>query len=343
MSTECPEGNFRIAAYDNGVYAIQFAASNFYIYDTVPLNTWNHIVYTYTNVNVRVYKNGILKYSQINTDTEPLHYCAPFTIGAKASPAYDLWQGSIDNLRIYKRALGPSEIQDLYHECGYGIACTSVPGTPGNITGPTNVCPLLGKDRLVRYSIVAVSKATSYNWAVPAGATIDSGGNGTKILVNYKNVSPVGFKTDTVSVTAANGCGTSAVRKLAVKKLLPTKPGTITGPTNVCPLLGKNTLVRYSIVAVANADYYSWTVPAGATIDSGGNGIKILVNYKNISSTAFTKDTIRVVAVNNCFTSAQAKLALKKLLPSYAGHHYSNHNKFVSQQADKIFDSCVAC
>lgn len=117
ISTECPEGNFRIAAYDNGVYAIQFGASNFYIYDTVTLNTWNHIVYIYNNGKVDVYKNGVLKYSQISTDTEPLHYCAPFTIGAKASPAYDLWQGSIDNLRIYNGALDSFEARNLYNEC----------------------------------------------------------------------------------------------------------------------------------------------------------------------------------------------------------------------------------
>jgi cell division protein FtsB len=114
ISTENPEGNFRIGAstaIGNGVYAFQYGG--YYLYDSVPLNTWAHIVYTYSNRNVNVYKNGVLKYSQTNTDNEPLNYGTSFTIGAKAAPAYDLWHGQLDELRIYSRALTPSEIQYL--------------------------------------------------------------------------------------------------------------------------------------------------------------------------------------------------------------------------------------
>src|SRR5215831_14583952 len=59
ISTECPEGNFRIAAGDNGAYAFQFGN---YIWDTVALNTWNYIVYTYDQRRVRIYKNDTLMY-----------------------------------------------------------------------------------------------------------------------------------------------------------------------------------------------------------------------------------------------------------------------------------------
>jgi uncharacterized delta-60 repeat protein len=199
------------------------------------------------------------------------------------------------------------------------VAACTTPGKPGTITGPTNVCPLLGVDKLVRYSIAAVSKATSYNWTVPAGATIDSGGHGIRILVNYKNVSAAGFTTDTIRVRAVNNCGTSPVTKLTVKRLIPGTPGTITGRTNVCPFLSKDIIVVYSIAPLANATSYNWTVPPGAIIASGQGTVSIMVNYKNVSSASFTKDTIRVVAVNNCFTSAQRKLALNKLLPGIPG------------------------
>jgi len=115
LSTECPEGNFRIGAYNNGIYAIQFGSSAYYLYDTVPLNTWVYIVYTYKKGKVKLFKNGVLKYSGTNADTEPLNYCAPFTIGAKASPSYDTWQGSIENLRVYHRALTGAEVRYLFN------------------------------------------------------------------------------------------------------------------------------------------------------------------------------------------------------------------------------------
>jgi hypothetical protein len=40
--------------------------------------------------------------------------CAPFTIGAKASAAYDTWQGAIDDLRINNTNLIPKQINYLY-------------------------------------------------------------------------------------------------------------------------------------------------------------------------------------------------------------------------------------
>lgn len=117
LSTECPEGNFRVASFGNGVYAWQFGSAQYYLNDTISLNTWNYVVYTFKQGKVRLYKNGVLKYSGINGSTEPLNYCAPFTIGAKASSAYDMWQGGISNLRIYNRILSKAEIKYLFkHE-----------------------------------------------------------------------------------------------------------------------------------------------------------------------------------------------------------------------------------
>jgi len=112
VSTECPEGNFRIGAYDNGIYAFQYGG--FYLYDTVELNTWNHLVYIYSNRAYMLYKDGQLKYSGTDNDQETLNYCAPFTIGAKASPAYDTWSGSVDNIRIYNRILSDEEVEYLF-------------------------------------------------------------------------------------------------------------------------------------------------------------------------------------------------------------------------------------
>jgi hypothetical protein len=111
VSNECPEGNFRIASYQNGVYAMQIGG--FYVYDTVALNTWTHISYNYSNRNIKIYKNGVLKVQTTDTGTDPLSYCAPFTIGAKASSAYDQWVGSIDELRIYNRVLTDKEVNYL--------------------------------------------------------------------------------------------------------------------------------------------------------------------------------------------------------------------------------------
>ena len=113
LSTENPEGNFRIASYGNGSYAFQFGGQP-YLYDTIPLNKWYYITYVYSNRSISFYKNGVLKTTAINSTVEVLNYGTPFTIGAKAASAYDTWKGKIDELRIYNRVLSSDEIQYLY-------------------------------------------------------------------------------------------------------------------------------------------------------------------------------------------------------------------------------------
>lgn len=112
ISTENPEGNFRIASYDNGVYAYAFGGMP-YIYDTVELNKWNHISYVYSNRSITIYKNGQQKVNATHSTNELLRYGTPFTIGQKAASAFDNWSGKIDELRIYNRAINAQEAEYL--------------------------------------------------------------------------------------------------------------------------------------------------------------------------------------------------------------------------------------
>ena len=114
VSTENPEGNFRISSYQNGRYAFQMGG--IYLYDTVQLNTWNHVVYTYSNKSIKLYKNGKLKVVATDTGSEGLNYGTPFTIGSKAASAYDSWNGKIDELRVYNRELSDKEVDRLFRE-----------------------------------------------------------------------------------------------------------------------------------------------------------------------------------------------------------------------------------
>jgi hypothetical protein len=177
-----------------------------------------------------------------------------------------------------------------------------IPSTPISISGTTDACPLMGTANTTFYTTRKVTNATSYNWAVPPGASIVShpggaGVNDTIIEVSYDN----SFTSGNISVRAANNCWESTPRVLLVTRRVPTTPSLIsaTTPTD-CP--GKQ--VTYTISAVTNATYYLWTVPAGATIISGDSTTSIVVQYPDAS----VSDTIRVQAGNNCFLTAQRKL-----------------------------------
>ena len=44
-----------------------------------------------------------------------LYYSRPFTIGAKASPSHDTWNGKIDDIGVWSRVLTQTEIDNLYN------------------------------------------------------------------------------------------------------------------------------------------------------------------------------------------------------------------------------------
>lgn len=137
LSTECPEGNFRMGAGFNGVYAVQYGD---YINDTVPIGQWTHLVYTYENRSEKVYINGKLKYTNNDQSIEGLNYCAPFTIGAKASSAFDRWIGKADDLAIYNRVLTQQEVNQLYTNatCSGSLNYNVFPDVT-NIAGKTTI------------------------------------------------------------------------------------------------------------------------------------------------------------------------------------------------------------
>jgi hypothetical protein len=190
------------------------------------------------------------------------------------------------------------------------------PVTPAAIVGPTDVCPLMGLDTTVYYTIRKVNYATYYTWTVPIGATIIShpgglGVNDTIIEVKWLNT----FNTGFISVVAKANCANSGTRSLTIMRKIPGTPAPISGPTDACPLMGTASTATYTIAPVLNATSYNWTVPSGATIISGQGTTSITVSYDN----TFTLGNVAVSAVNNCWASTFRTLAITRKLPAVPG------------------------
>ena len=195
---------------------------------------------------------------------------------------------------------------------------SQTPITPGFISGPNDACPILGTGGTATYSISPVVAATSYNWTVPAGATIVSHPNGTGENDTIITVSfDPSFTTGDITVEAVNNCGTSAnTRHITVYRNNPPTPGLISGTTNACVLMPSasnpaGTTATYSIRAVDGALSYNWSVPAGATIESHPNGAGVNDTVITVSfSGAFTGGDITVSASDNCGTSITRSLTI---------------------------------
>jgi hypothetical protein len=133
-------------------------------------------------------------------------------------------------------------------------------GAVGTISGNQTIC---GAQSNITYTIAAVAGATSYNWTVPAGATIVSGQGTTTINVNYA----AGASSGNISVNASNGTCNTAPASLAITIGSASITAPVAGGNQsqaVCP---GNTIPTLTATA---------TVPPGHTLRwydaaSGGN------------------------------------------------------------------------
>lgn len=193
----------------------------------------------------------------------------------------------------------------------------SLPSTPGAIVaGTSNICPILddasnGIYTPVSYTIRKVATATSYEWASQLNTTFiyhpnGLGENDTTVLVYFYD--SYLFSTSTITVRAMNECGMSNARSLTVSRSIPSTPGAINGPVDVCnytETLGS--IATYSVTPIAGLNYY-WTLPDGMLNVTGQNTPTVSFTYPD----GFVNGIVSVVASNGCGASNPRKLTVRK-------------------------------
>jgi hypothetical protein len=161
----------------------------------------------------------------------------------------------------------------------------TVPVTPPSISGPNKVCP----GTIATYSIGNVARANSYNWTVPAGATILSGQGTNIISVEYT----AAFVGGQMSVYGSNPCGNGPARVKGISyNVLPAPLSIIGQNSGLCGATG----IVFSTNGVTGAASYFWTVPAGATIVSGQGTTTITVDFPAVAFSG----SVTVAGVNGC-------------------------------------------
>ena len=205
--------------------------------------------------------------------------------------------------------------------CGKSVAKSivlnkTIPAAPLIINGSTDVCSAIGngsQSTSISYNISPVNNAASYNWTVPAGATLVSGQGTTAISVVF----PSAFMSGNITVQSLSPCGNSIAKSLIIYKRLTTAPTAIqkafspvsvAAVTNVCGLISET----YIIKKVAYATSYDWRFQSGlkASIThlnaAGVNDTAIVVTFLS----GFTKDTLLVAASTACNMSTTKSIIL---------------------------------
>lgn len=81
------------------------------------INIWYHTVFVRTGLNLKTYLNGLLINNVNSSAIHNINNAAITEIGARysGSAIWNLWNGVIDDIGIWNRALTTTEINDLYN------------------------------------------------------------------------------------------------------------------------------------------------------------------------------------------------------------------------------------
>ncbi|WP_324068536.1 MAG: cadherin domain-containing protein [Flavobacterium sp.] len=172
---------------------------------------------------------------------------------------------------------------------------------PVAIVGATQICTA----GTYEYSITAVDGATSYEWILPLGMTLQGAATGTSIVVSTSS-----SVSGTISVRAISSCGSSQPRTLSISGVA--TPGYIYGERIICGATSNEvdingnvntinqSIFTYSIATMSAVDSYTWTMPQGANVIAGQGTTTISVSFDS----SFESGSIRVVAnSSSCGTS----------------------------------------
>lgn len=231
-----------------------------------------------------------------------LTYSVPATVGAATynwtTPAgTNIATGSgtnsisVDYLPGYNAA--GSVCVSITSTCGATtpVSCKNVspglPTKPSSVTGPCNgLC-----NQTVVYSCPSQGAGVTYNWTVPASATINSGQGTTAISVTYGTMT-----TGNLTVTANNACGSSIVRSVTVKGA-PNKPSSITAtPSNWCANTPGIEFIA-GLTGITGSYSLSWlfpSMPVAGYVLGGGNSNSLILDWGTGTG------SINVTASNAC-------------------------------------------
>ena len=255
-----------------------FIATATQTWTSADLNVWKHVAMTYDGSTLRLYVNGVLASSAAGTHGTNNN---PLVLG-QWSLGTEYWNGLIDEVRVYTRALTAGEIQtDQTTPIGGGpsnqapTATLTAPANGATYAAPASVTltataadadgtvarvefyngtTLLGSDTTAPYSF-AWSSVAAGTYALKATAVDNAGATGSSAVAT---ITVTGNQPPTATLTApANGATFTAPATITLTATAADANGTVARVEfyNGTTLLGSDTTAPYS---------FAWSsVPAG--------------------------------------------------------------------------------
>jgi hypothetical protein len=166
---------------------------------------WVHLVGVGTPASEMLYVNGILVSNVTGIAFGNIGLVNLMSIGRLAVPGYDAFQGRMDNLCIYNRALSASEVQQLYF---MGLPITNLvvtPANPGIIAGASQPFTATAYFSDGSSNVLAATNGLVWTTSSPGVATIDTNGLATGLTCG----------TTTITANSGGASGGTVLKVLA--------------------------------------------------------------------------------------------------------------------------------
>jgi hypothetical protein len=262
-----------------------------------PTNQWWEVVATLdASGNANVYFNGT---NVPSTGTVRAGQPLDFRIGCSASGnntgTHFVWNGLIDDVRVYNRALSSNEVAQLYAFEAHPISITNEPPTVTNSPGDTVVLS------------VGASGVNSldYVWYF-SGTNIDNGSNAT---LNISNISQAFFGNYYLVVGNGFNSVTSSVATIFEPATIISQPLDVVAPLN--------STATFSVLAVGYPApiYYQWALN-GTNLTNTANIMGATSNTLTLSNIDITSTGNYQVVADNSAGSTDSTIATLNMSPS---------------------------
>ncbi len=119
-----------ISSYGGVYFALFQGSTQYYITGTTQLQVgaWNHLVGTWDGTTMRIYLNGVMQSETLTFSGTINTISDPVRIGRATTSLYAL-NGSIDEARIYSKALNSNDITTLYNNQSEWLSISKRQGT----------------------------------------------------------------------------------------------------------------------------------------------------------------------------------------------------------------------
>lgn len=212
---------------------------------------------------------------------------------------------------------------------------STVPSTPGTITGTTNICQGQG---LLTYTVPLINDATSYSWTLPNGVS----GNSTTNSINANFASNA--QSGNITVKGKNTCGFGNESALAViVNPIPSAP-TVTNSISYCqnastsPLTAQGSNLLWYSSSIGGTG--SGTAPTPSTANVGTTNYYVSQSVNSCESSrsqiAVTTNAIPIIPiVTNNVTYCQ-NVSATQLTRQRVQIYYGIHLQQVVQEAEQL-------